>query len=433
MTTTTSQSVRAVVRETGIGFFPLALIARLPFAMLVVGVLSLVVSARGSLQLGGMTSAMVGIGTAAFGAFLGMAADRFGQRPVLLIAGIANSLALFAMAWVVYTPASDAAVLAIAFLIGATAPQVAPMSRTRLAGIVSRIFPLETRGRMINTAMAYESAADEAVFIFGPFIVGLLGSLISPAAPVWGAGALALFFVTAFALHRTGRTPRSGGKAARETGDDAAAQDSLHELFRPRILVLVLAVLGIGGFFGSTLSALTSHMNDAGTPERAGLLYGVMGVSSAALALGVAALPARFSLNARCLAFGSIVTLGCVAFQFADSSAGLAAALLLAGAGVGPTFVSLYGLAVVRSPKGRSNTVMTILSSTVQVGQALAAALTGGLAERYGTGAAWASVLVFTGILLVAVGVNALFFREQPEEAHVADLVQAPDESASLD
>lgn len=419
MTPESAQPVRAVVRETGIGFFPIALIARLPFAMLVVGVLTLVVAARGSLQLGGLTSAMVGIGTAAFAPFLGMAADRFGQRPVLLIAGIANSVALFAMAAIVYTPASDAVVLAIAFLIGATAPQVAPMSRTRLAMIVQRKIPLEHRGRTMNTAMAYESAADEAVFIFGPFIVGVLGTLISPAAPVWGAGALALFFVTAFALHRTGRTPRSGSKKDRAA--NGVVQAPLREVFSPKILVLIVAVFGIGGFFGTTLASLTSFMNDAGTPERAGLLYGVMGVSSAALALGVALFPASFSLNARCVLFSGILVAGCVAFQFAGSTSALAFALLLAGFGIGPAFVSLYGLAVERSPEGRSNTVMTILSSMVQVGQAFAAAVTGRLAEDIGTDAAWMSVAVPTAIVAIAAVVNALAFGAAPETRSAVD------------
>ena len=75
---------------------------------------------------------------------------------------------------------------------------------------------------------------------------------------------------------------------------------------------------------------------------------------------------------------------------------------------------------------GRSNTVMTVLSSTVQVGQAFTAALTGRLAENLGTGAAWSSVLLSAGILLIAVGLNAAFFRQAPEEVHPADLVGGP-------
>ena len=54
-----------LVRAAGRAYFPIALVARVPYAMMVVGVLTLVVSARGSLGLGGLTSAMVGLGTEA--------------------------------------------------------------------------------------------------------------------------------------------------------------------------------------------------------------------------------------------------------------------------------------------------------------------------------------------------------------------------------
>lgn len=70
-----------LIGQTGLAYFPLALVARLPFAMMVVGVLTLVVSARGSVELGGLASAVVGVGSALVGPLVGAAADRFGQRP----------------------------------------------------------------------------------------------------------------------------------------------------------------------------------------------------------------------------------------------------------------------------------------------------------------------------------------------------------------
>src|SRR5690242_18894357 len=92
------QQQPTLLRAAGFSYFPVALLARLPYAMMVVGVLSLVVSARDELSLGGLTSAMVGVGTAIFGPLIGAAADRVGQRGVVLAAGIANSVALLAMA-----------------------------------------------------------------------------------------------------------------------------------------------------------------------------------------------------------------------------------------------------------------------------------------------------------------------------------------------
>lgn len=350
--------------------------------MMVVGVLTLVVAARGELALGGLTSAMAGIGTAVFGPLIGAAADRVGQRRVVLAVGILNSLALVAMAWVAFSPAPDGVLLAVAFAIGATAPQVSPMSRSRLVGIIERRLPAERRSRVLGGTMAYESAADEVVFVFGPFIVGLLATTLNPAAPVIGAAALTLLFVTAFALHPSG--------AARPASADGlpVKQAPASQLFRPALLAVVAGVLGMGLFFGSMLTALTAFLSEFGTPEQAGLVYGVMGIGSAVLALGVAWFPLRFSLRARWLTFAGILVAATAALPFVSTLNGMLLALLVAGVGVGPTLVTQFSFGAERSPLGRSATVMTMLGSALIVGQAAASAIVGALAESLGSTAA---------------------------------------------
>ncbi|HKP05831.1 MAG TPA: MFS transporter [Microbacterium sp.] len=386
----------SLVREAGFSYFPIALIARLPFAMMVVGILTLVVSARGSLALGGATSAMTGLGTALVGPLLGAAADRFGQRQVLLLAGTANSALLAAMAWLAFAPVPDAALLAVAFFIGATMPQVAPLSRSRLVGIIDRAYPKERRTPVVNGAMAYESAADEIVFVFGPVIVGLLATTLNPAAPVIGAAVLGLVFVSAFALHPTARTvPASAGEARPE-------QAPARELFRPRVLAPAVGALGMGLFFGAMLTSLTAFMAERGVPEQAGLVYGAMGIGSAALALGVALFPARFTLRARWLTFAAILVAGTIALPFVGSVGGIAICLLIIGVGIGPTLVTQYSLAAAFSPRGRSATVMTMLGSAIVVGQSAASALTGLVADATGAGPALVAPLLAASVVLGA-------------------------------
>jgi MFS family permease len=389
----------SLLRLAGLPYFLIAFVARLPFAMMVVGVLTIVVSARESLTLGGLTSAFVGLGTAVVGPFLGAAADRYGQRLVLVATAVLNSATLAAFALVVYSPAGDAPVLLAAFAIGATAPQVSPMSRSRLVTIIDERMPDSRRARTTSATMSYESAADESVFVFGPFLVGALASLIAPWAPMALASALTLLFVGAFALHPTGRHV-SIARAA-----DGSAPSAASELFRPVLLVVVAGIFGVGLFFGATLTALTSFMADRGLPEQAGLLYVVMGIGSAILALGVTWLPARFTMHARWLFFGGILLAGSVLVATASEVWTIALALAILGIGVGPTLVTLYSLGAARSPLGRSATVMTMLGSGVVVGQAAAAAITGALAEGVGTGAsllmplAASAVVVTCGIL----------------------------------
>ncbi|HWV49239.1 MAG TPA: MFS transporter [Microbacterium sp.] len=393
-----SAATPSLLRLAGLPYFIIAFIARLPFAMMVVGVLTVVVSARGSLSLGGLTSAAVGLGTAVVGPLLGAAADRYGQRLVLLLAAIVNGTMLAVFAWVVYSSATDAIVLTTALLIGASAPQVSPMSRSRLVAIITEQMPAATRTKTISGTFSYESAADETVFVFGPFLVGLLASAIAPWAPLVGAAVLTLGFVGAFALHPTAR------HISAERHADGSAPSRASELFRPELLVVVVGILGVGLFFGAMLTSLTSFMADRGDAEQAGLLYGVMGIGSAALALGVAWLPARFTLRARWLVFGAILFVGTLLVAAATTVEAMLVALAIMGIGIGPTLVTQYSFGAARSPLGRSATVMTMLGSGVVVGQAAASAITGEVAESLGTAPALllpacaAAVVVIAGI-----------------------------------
>lgn len=394
---------RSLLQLAGLPYFIIAFAARLPFAMMVVGVLTLVVSVRGSLTLGGLTSAAVGVGTAVFGPLLGAAADRFGQRPVLLALAVANGAALGGFSIVVHSAANDPLVLGAAFLIGATAPQVAPMSRARLVMMITDRMPVARHARTISATMAYESAADEMVFVFGPFVVGVLASLIAPWAPLAIGAALTVIFVGGFALHPSGRIV----SLARGRGGSAPSPAS--ELLRPALLVVVVGIFGVGLFFGAMLTSLTAFMDERGAPEQAGLFYGVMGIGSAVLALGVAWFPPRFTLRARWLVFAVILLLGTLFLPLVDSAGGMLAALAVIGVGIGPTLVTQYSFGAARSPAGRSATVMTMLGSGVIVGQALAAAVTGQVADTLGASVALllpvaaAVVVVATAVVNVAL------------------------------
>ncbi|MFV0429183.1 MAG: MFS transporter [Arachnia sp.] len=399
-----TDDVPSLVQLAGRSYFPVALIARLPFAMLVVGMLTLVVGERDSLTLGGLTSAAAGIGTAVFGPLIGSAADRWGQRRVLLAAAIASSLAMASLAWVAAAAAPEPALLAIAFVVGATAPQVAPMSRSRLVGIIGHGIPAQRRASTLTGTMAYESAADEVVFVFGPVMVGILATTLTPAAPVIGAAGLTLIFVTWFALHPSAQLVDTPSDQPRRAAPIA-------ELFRPGVLIVVGGMLGIGLFFGSTLTWLTSFMADRGVSEQAGLIYGAMGISSAIFALAGAWFSPRFTSSARWVWFSSVMFLGSLALWLADSILGVTVVLFVIGIGIGPTLVTLYHLAALRSPLGRSATVMTMLGSGVVLGQAFAAAVTGWVAQNLGTSAALAGIGISAGIVAGSGLLNLLLDR----------------------
>lgn len=380
-----------VVSATGWSYFPLAFAARFPFAMLVVGVLTFVVDARGSVALGGLNSAAVGLGTALCGPFLGYAADRFGQRITLSIAAIANSGAIILLVAVVSSDAPTGGILASAFLVGMTAPQVGPMSRTRLVHAVNKTYPPAKSFRVLNSVMAYESAVDEIVFVIGPVGVGVLAVAFSPMVAVYAAAGMTLVFVMSFALHRTGRIDVAE--------QEVAGRANTRAIFSRGIVVAALGTLGMGFFFGSTLTSLTAYLNTTGSANLTGVIYGCVGVGSTVLALSVSFFPDSFRLSRRWFYFSLVMVVGALGFATIHSIGFMCASLVITGVGIGPTLVTIYSIGSERAPIGTTATTMTILGSSVVLGQSLAAALTGSIAESWGAGAAMYLPLVAAAVV----------------------------------
>lgn len=382
--------------------------------MMVVGVLTLVVSVRGSVALGGLTSAAVGIGTVIAGPLVGDAVDRLGQRRVLVPLGLVNGALLIAFPFVASSNLVDGMLLTAAFLIGLSAPQAAAMSRSRMMTIIRDRLSPHRRIRTFSRSMAYESAADETAFVIGPVVVGILASFIAPWVPIAAAAVLSLVFVTAFALHPTARVSTSHGESVAEM---APARD----LLRAPVLVLVAATFAVGMFFGSTLTSLTAFMSERNDVDAASLMYGVMGIGSAVLALAVAVLPTRFALRWRWMLFAGVLAASALGFALSDSVGGVTLMLAVMGLGVGPTLVTLYSLAGQRSPVGRSATIMTVLGSAVALSQSLSAAVTGAVAEAFGARTAMVLPFLAAGVV-VGLGVLNLVIERRARRTPVGSL-----------
>lgn len=345
--------------------------------MMSIGAMTVVVSARDSVELGGLNAAAIGIGMACFGPFIGAAADRYGQKPTLLVVAAVHSALLGTFVWLAFSTQPDWMMLLASFAVGATGPQTSPMSRSRLVTIATTELPVDQRGRAVNSALAYESAVDEVIYVFGPVTVGLLATLFGAWAPLLISASMTFLFVSLFALHHTSAPPKS-----RE--ERALTLSPVIALFRPAVLVVVAGSFATGMFFGATMTALIAVSNEAGRPEEGGLLFGVMGIGSAILAISVTWFPSSFTLRYRWLASAALIVVGGVLLQSAETRPGLIFALAVMGLGVGPLLVTIFGFAAERTPEGRSATVMSMVGTGIMLGQALTAAVTGNLGEHFG-------------------------------------------------
>ena len=161
----------------------------------------------------------------------------------------------------------------------------------------------------------------------------------------------------------------------------------------------------MGTFFGWTESALSSFSDAFATAEAAGLLYSVMGLSSAAAAITVAYWPARFTLSSRWLACAAAMA-GCRAAAPAHSAWGMVLVLLVLGRPVGPVMVTVFAIGGIAAPAERLGTVMTALASGIVAGTALGSWTAGQLAQDQGYTAAF-MVPVAAAVLLFVLGVVA--------------------------
>jgi MFS family permease len=363
--------------------------------MMIVGVLTVVASTRGSIAEAGLAAAAAGIGTAVCGPIVGSLADRLGQRAVLLgcsavsIGAAAGFLALIA------ADASIVALAIVALVAGATTPQVAPFSRSRLVGFAARARSETRRDRAMSMVMSYESVMDEASFVIGPVLVGLLTTLIAPWAPLAVGALLTATIVLAFALHPSA--------VAASTSRPVVSTDG--SVFSARIIALAAGMLLVGGVFGSILTALTEFMGSRGMGAQTGIAYGAMSAGAIVIAVSVAALPRGFTLPARWLAFAVLGLVGAIALAASSSLWSVLIALFLSGCGIGAVLVALFSLGAEAAPQGRATTVLTTLQSTLVVGQALASAFCGLVAQAHGaTAGFWITAAITALLVALAAG-----------------------------
>lgn len=383
-------------------FVIIGFLGRLPVAMIVVGVLTMVTAVRGSLAEAGIASAAVGLAAGVGGPLVGAAADRWGQRWVLTVVALINSAALLAMVVAVNSPVPIGVVMIFSALTGLASPQLAPMARARWIGMLSRhsdATPVHT-----NSAMAYESTAEEVTFILGPVVVGLLASLISPVAPIIGAVVITLVFVIAFAWHDSAK------HAVARSGTDAAPAP-LRDLLRARLLVPLAGMLTIGYMFGTILTSLTGFMDSIDLETSTGLVYGAMSVTSAVTSLLAGLLPGRFALRWRWMLAVAIALVAAFAFPAVSSIPSAIIVLLFLGLGIGPAMVTIFSIAAEVAPFGRLTTVMTLFGSSIIVGQSLGTATISQLVTLSGYQAGFVAITATVGVLCALAAVNVVLAR----------------------
>ncbi|TDC37214.1 MFS transporter [Micromonospora sp. 15K316] len=349
--------------------FPLGFLARLPYAMTPLGTLLLLQHATGSYAFAGAAAAAQSLAIGAGGVIVGRLADRTGIRQLGVFMAVANAVALAGL--LAATFADRPTLFAAAVLVGATQPQVGPLIRVHWSYLAQS---RPEQPGLMTTALSYEAAADEASFIAGPAVVGLLAATWAPVpagAPLTACIVLLLAAAAPVALLYTTAPERMPSRSATSP------------LPRAGLAAMCAAMAVMGAIFGTVQVGVTAHATAVDNASVGGLLYAALGAGSAIASIAYAWIPSRMPLRTRYRLFALGLLIAMILLPASGTRPPLAAVVLVAGIAIAPYMITIYAITEQLAPT-RAAITMTIVCAAGPVGTAAGQALAGLLVEQAG-------------------------------------------------
>jgi MFS family permease len=378
----------------GKAFSGAAFVARMPIAMVGLGIVLLVVAEDGRYGLAGAVTATFALVNAGSAPVIARLVDRHGQRTVLAPAVALHSagLCLFvalvsadAPVWTYYVSAAAA---------GLFGPSIGSLVRARWGHVLGR-------DRRLHTAYAYESVLDELIFVLGPLLVTVLATRVRPQAGLLTAVLLLVAGSAALLAHRASEPPPAHGH---EEGHPSALRS-------PGLPALMLVMVFVGGVFGAVEISTVAFADEDGHRALAGPLLACYAGGSMVAGLLFGAVRWVVSARRRLLLGATAMTVTVTTLPWVDDAGVLAACLFLAGLGIAPTLISGFSLVERMVPAGTVTEGLTWATTGLVVGLSAATWLSGRLVDVEGVGPAF---VVATASGACALVVCALAFQRLP-------------------
>ena len=386
------------------GFAAAAFFARLPIAMAPIGIVAMLSQARGEYWLAGAVSATFALTNAFAAPQISRWIDRLGQTAVAVPTTIISVIAFLALLaatrydWPSWT-------LFVSAFLAAAMPSVPAMVRAR--------WTEKFRDRPeLNTAFAFESVADELVYIAGASLSVGLSVALFPEAGMLASTILLAFGMAAFILQRSSepkvRQPEHGN------GGSAI-------MLRP-VQIITLALIFVGSIFATAEVSSVAITKELGQPTAASLVIGVYAAGSFIVGLIVGALNLQ-APKQRLLALSiAVVALTTLPLLVADTVPLLALAVFVSGVAISPTFIMAFGLIERRVPEAMLTEGITWVMTGIGIGMALGAFVAGWVVDNYGAqNGFWVSVTAGTiAFVIVLLGQKTLAGETESEISQAA-------------
>jgi MFS family permease len=366
-------------------FSAAGMLGRVPMAMFGLGTVLLIVATTGKYGLAGAVAGAGSVGYAVCSPQLARLADRFGQHRVLrpLVAVFAVSTIAFVISAELHLPIW---ILALTGCVaGASMPSLGSMVRVRWSTLLGD-------SPLLHTAFAFESVADEIIFVLGPAVVTLLATAFWPASGVLVAMAVCLVGTLLFAAQRgTEPTPAVTVHDQRKKGMPGASFSSVDQgkPVRRRLPADVLRTLipvyfCLGAMFATIDLSTVDFAQQHGHKPLAGLILGTFALGSAIGGLWYGSRSWRASLERRFRITLCIAITGFSTFWAVPGLLSLDLVGLLAGLAISPTLIGGFTMIERDAPRERRTEGMAWLSSSISVGVAAGSAVAGQIIDKVG-------------------------------------------------
>jgi MFS family permease len=236
----------------------------------------------------------------------------------------------------------------------------------------------------LTTAFAFESAADELVYIAGASLsVGLSVALFPEAGML--ASTLFLAFGTAAFIVQRSTEPRV------RPIEHGASGSAIRQ--RP-VQIVTFALIFIGAIFSVAEVSSVAITKELGQPGAASLVIGVYALGSFVVGLVIGALGLAMPLQRQLAIAVAIITVTAVPLLFADTVPLLAIAVFVSGVAISPTFITAFGLIERRVPEAMLTEGVTWVMTGIGIGMALGAFVAGWVVDTFGAqNGFWVSIV----------------------------------------
>lgn len=366
-------------------------IARLPNAMMGIGIITMLVQQGHLYWLAGAVSGTFMLTNALLGPQVSKLVDQYGQSRVLPLVTTFSIGMLLLLVIAAYMKASTPLLFILAVLAGSM-PSMPAMVRARW----TKLF----RGKpQLHTAFSLDTVLTEIVFIIGPPLAIILStSAFAEAGPLAATSLLAIG-VTVFIQQRQTEPKVVLAKHTR------GKRESILQI--PILRIIILALLAMGVIGGTTNVAVVAFANEQGWPTAASFILAAYALGSLVAGLTFGALRIALPIEKQFL-FWIVVTAGTALLPIlAPNVYIMAVMILISGCSFAPAMVIVMTLGTIVVPAARLTEGLTWMTTGISIGVALGGLLAGLVIDAYGARAGF-GVAIASGLSMVVIAMMGL-------------------------